>query len=127
MSRFLLSLLIGAMLGVGIGLFLGWVQFPVEYVNSPATSLALQHKDEYTVMIAQGYMLDGDSLGAVQRLRLIGVDNAPLYVQEITERFITNSRDIQDIYALVGLAEGLGRLTPLMEPYRIVNRAGTSQ
>lgn len=121
MNRFLVSLLVGMMVGIGLGLYLGWVQFPVEYVNSPASSLATRYKDDYTVMVAAGYVVDGDATGAIERLRLLNVENVPAYVQETTERFITNSRRVDDIYVLVALSEGLGRLTPIMEPYRSIN------
>jgi hypothetical protein len=53
-------------------------------------------------------------------MRLLGAENVPAYIQDTTERYITNSRDIDDIRALVALSEGLGRLTPIMEPYRVV-------
>jgi hypothetical protein len=118
MLRFLISLLLGLALGAGIGLYLGWVQFPKQYVNSPAASLSERYKDEFTVMVATGYLKDGDLGGAFERLKILGVANIPAYVQAVTERFISNSRDAQDITYLVALAEGLGRLTPIMEPYR---------
>lgn len=121
MRRFLLSLFIGLLVGVGVGLYLGWVQFPVQYVDSQASGLGQRYKDEYTVMIANGYAADRDVNGAVQRIRILGVDNVPVYVQEVTERYITNSRHVDDIRPLVALAEGMGRLTPLMEPYRAVS------
>lgn len=121
MGRFLISLGVGLILGAAVGLYLGWGPFPVEYVNSPASNLDQRYKDEYTVMVAGGYLLDRDASTAVERLRILGVENVPAYVQEVTERFITNSRDIDDIYHLVALAEGLGRLTPIMEPYRGVS------
>jgi hypothetical protein len=122
----LISLLIGLAVGVGLGLYLGWVQFPKEYINSPITDLSPRYKDEYTVMIATGYTADKDLLGAVERLRLLGVENIPAYVQETTERYITNSRNVNDIQFLVELAAGLDRLTPIMEPYRQVNAPGAS-
>ncbi len=118
MVRVLLSLMAGLALGLIGGLYIGWVQFPVEFVNSPASSLAERYKDDYIVMVAAGYLKDGDLGGAVERLRSLGVANIPAYVQEVTERYISNSRDANDISILVGLAEGLGRLTPIMEPYR---------
>lgn len=118
MMRFLASVLIGLLVGIVLGLYLGWVQFPVEYIDSPAHDLAQRYKDEYTVMVASGYLLDGDAQGAIERLAVLGVENAPTFVQEVTERFITNSRDVNDIRRLVALTEGLGRLTPIMEPYR---------
>jgi hypothetical protein len=116
--RIFLSLVLGLVLGGLIGLFVGWVVLPVEYVNSDISDLAPQYQETYTVMVASGYIADGDALGAVERLRSLGVDNVPAYVQDLTERYITNSRDIDDIRRLVALAEGLGRLTPPMENFR---------
>src|SRR5689334_2301750 len=114
MARFLVSLIIGLVVGVGAGLYLGWVQFPVEFVNSPASALAREYKDDYTVMIASAFAQDQDIGGAVERLRVLGVENIPAYVLEVTERFITNSQNVNDIRLLVGLYEGLaGRVTPM--------------
>lgn len=124
MVRVILSLLAGLAFGLIAGLYLGWVQFPVEFVNSPASSLAERYKDDYIVMVAAGYLKDGDLGGAVERLRPLGVANIPAYVQEVTERYISNSRDAGDISILVGLSEGLGRLTPIMEPYRQIQSSG---
>ncbi|MBE0690213.1 MAG: hypothetical protein IH587_08855 [Anaerolineae bacterium] len=124
MRRFLASFLLAFLIGAGIGLYLGWVQFPVEFVDSPARALAQNEKDEYTLMIAAAYADDSDLNGAVERLRVLGVDNVPVYVQEVTERYITNSRGVDDIRLLVDLAEGMGRLTPIMEPYRQVDVPG---
>lgn len=120
MIRLFSSLLVGLAIGLALGLYLGWGPFPVEYLNSPVSNLDQRYKDDYTVMIAAGYQVDGDPVAAVERLRFLQVENGPAYVQEVTERYITNSNSIDDIYLLVALAEGLGRLTPLMEPYRPV-------
>ncbi|MBL8155471.1 MAG: hypothetical protein JNM70_14905, partial [Anaerolineae bacterium] len=111
MLRFLASLVLALGVGAAIGLYLGWVQFPVEFVNSPASDLAESYKDDYTVMIAAGYLTDGDLGGAVDRLRLLGMQNIPAWVQSVTERYISSSRDSRDIAYLVALSEGLGRLT----------------
>jgi len=119
--RVFLSLVGGTLLGLIAGLFIGWVVAPTEYVNSPMTSLAQRWRDEYTVMIAAGYAVDRDLNGALERLRQLGVENVPQYVQDITERYITNSRNIGDILLLVRLAEGFGRLTPIMEDFRLLN------
>jgi len=121
MARFLGSLIAGLVIGAGLGLFLGWVPFPVEYLDSPASALDQRYKDEYTVMIAAGYLVDRDIQGAVERLRVLDEENIPAYVQETTERFISNSRNLQEIQFLVSLSEGLGRLTPVMENFRMLN------
>jgi len=120
MTRLFVSLLVGLIVGVGIGLYIGWVQAPVEYVDSPLALLDQAHRDEYTVMIAYGFVSDGDLPGAVDRLRLLNVGNVPAYVQVITERYISQGRSVEDIRHLVALAEAMGRLTPLMEAYRAV-------
>lgn len=124
MIRFLLSLIVAIILGALIGLYMGWVVVPAQYVNSPASSLAERFKDEYTVMVAAGYLKDGDLGGAVDRMRVLGQGNIPAYVQGVTERYISNSRDANDIAYLVALAEGLGRLTPIMQPYAQLHAPG---
>lgn len=123
MTRLFISTVIGVLIGLGAGLFIGWELAPTEYIDSPIQALSTRHKDAYTVMIAAGYLADGDALGAVERLRVLGVENVPAYVQDVTERFITNSADLEQIRRLVALAEGLGRLTPIMEPYRTLRPA----
>lgn len=120
MLRFVVSLAIGLVVGLLVGLYLGWIQFPKQFIDSPASDLSPRYKDEYTVMIAAGYLADGDLQGAVERLRVLGVENIPDHVQSTAERYITNSREYADIQTLVALAEGLERLTPIMEPYRLV-------
>lgn len=125
MRRFLTSLFLGLVLGGLIGLYFGWVQFPVEFVDSPMSDLDQDSIDDYTVMIASGYQFDQDGLGAVERLGRLGVDNVPEFVQDTTERFITNSRNLNDIRLLVNLSNGLGRLTPIMEPFLELTGGGS--
>jgi hypothetical protein len=119
--RILISIIIGLLLGVVAGLYLGWELFPPEFKNSPINDLTKQYQDEYTVLIASGYMADNDAQGAIERLRVLGIENAPAHVQELTEQYITNSGDLQNIRYLVNLSTGLGRFTPIMEPYRRTN------
>jgi len=120
MVRFILSFIAALIVGTLLGLYLGWVQFPVKYTDSSADRLAQRNKDEYTVMVANAYLDDGDLTGALERMRLLGVENVPAYIQDTTERYITNSSDVTDIRALVALSAGLGRLTPIMQPYQIL-------
>ena len=118
MLRFLISLLIGIFIGFAIGLYLGWVPFPVEYVNSPASALAQSYKDDYTVMVANAWLQDQDTELALTRLRLLEVENIPQHVQDVTERYISGSVFIDEMPSLVALSEALGRLTPIMIPDR---------
>jgi len=120
MRRFVVSLVLGLALGLLMGLVIGWQVAPVEYTDSPLAALSQRYRDEYTVMVAAGYLVDGDRVGAVERLRVLDEDNVPEYVQRTAERFISTSRPIDDVRLLVALAEGLGRLTPLMENFRLL-------
>ncbi len=126
MVRFLSSFFAALIIGTLLGLYFGWVQFPVKYTDSSADRLAQRYKDDYTVMVANAYLDDSDLTAALERMRLLGVENVPAYIQETTERYITNSREVTDIRALVTLSSGLGRLTPIMEPYQIVTLPGQS-
>ena len=118
MRRFLRSLIPGLVIGTLIGLYLGWVEFPQEAYRSDMSEMAPSFRDDYLIMIAAGYAVDGDIQGAVERLHPLGVADVAGYVQHQTERIIdTAARNIRDTRLLVGLARGLGRLTPVMEPF----------
>jgi hypothetical protein len=117
MIRVFISSVIGVIVGIAIGLITGWWLVPVEYNQSRLSDLNPNYKDDYVVMIAAGYIADHDVNGALERLSLLGVENVPAYVQDVTERYITHSRDIGDIRLLVALSEGFGRLTRPMEAF----------
>ena len=118
MRRFLRSLFLGLVLGGLLGLYLGWVQFPLQLYRGDLTELAQSFRDDYAVMIAAGFAADGDVQGALDRLNHLHVDDIPRYIQRLTERVIASSaRDVRDIRLLVALARGMGRLTPPMEPF----------
>jgi hypothetical protein len=118
MIRFLTSLVVSLLLGIGIGLFLGYVQFPRTTADTPMAALAQRYQDDYTVMVAAGFLADGDLTGALERLRLLGIIDIPQHVETVTLRYIATSRALDDIRTLVRLAEPLDRLTPEMEPFR---------
>ncbi|NLF76288.1 MAG: hypothetical protein GX573_11370 [Chloroflexi bacterium] len=116
-KRYIGSLLIGVLAGIAIGVFIGWEQFPVEYTNSSIAALAPHYQEEYTVMVAEGYQADRDVNGALTRLQPLGKENVFDYIQDLTERYISQS-NVPAISPMVALAEAVGRLTPIMEVYR---------
>jgi len=118
MKRYVGSLLIGLLIGLAIGIYAGWEQFPVEYTNSSLQALAPQYQQEYTVMISEGYQVDRDVNAAITRLQPLGKENTFDYIQELTEQFISQS-NVPAIPTMVALAEAMGRLTPVMEIYRL--------
>ena len=123
MRRGLRSLILGLIIGVTIGLYLGWVQFPQQPYRSDMSELAQSFRDDYLVMVAAGYEVDGDLPGAVERLNHLGVDDIGAYVQGQAERIITTAaRDFREIRLLVGLAQAMRRLTPSMQPFLDLGR-----
>ncbi len=56
----LLVLLLGATLGAGLGLYLGWQVWPVSYRNTDVSALREDYQDEYVIMVATSYGWDGD-------------------------------------------------------------------
>ncbi len=119
MQRLLFSIAVGMLLGVTAGFVTGWGFAPVRYVDSSLGLLAQAYQDEYTVMVATAYRHEGDLERATERLAELGQENVADWVVEVTERYISRGRSIADVTNLVALSEAFGRLTVLMEPYRI--------
>lgn len=119
--RFLLFLAVGGAVGLGIGLFLGWVQFPVVTIDTQMRTLSDADKDRYAVMVAEGFAVDGDPQAALERLRPLGASNIPTYIRDLTERYISTSGtgNQKDIRYLVGLSRALGYFTPPMQPFAV--------
>lgn len=121
--RIIRSILLGLLLGATVGLYLGWAHFPAETRNRHLSELARPFRDDFIVMVAAGYAADGDIAGALQRLSRLGIDDVPSAVRESTERIIGGSaRGLADIRLLVRLADGLGQLSPPMQPFLDANR-----
>ncbi|GAB4554720.1 MAG: hypothetical protein OHK0023_25200 [Anaerolineae bacterium] len=128
MRRTVLLLLLGTLIGIGIGLTFGWLVAPVQPVGSPMSDLTRRYKDEYTIMVAKGFLVDGDFQAAIDRLRLLRVDNVLTYVRDVTERFITQqgtSRPM-DTQALVSLSCALGYCTEPMQPFLLATPSAGS-
>lgn len=122
MPRFARSLILGSLLGVIAGLYLGWIQFPSQSRNSNMGDLSQRHRDDYTVMIAAGYATARDVDGAIEGLQRLEIGDVGVHLQGATERIIrTSARDLGDIRLLVQLAHDLGQLTPTMQPFLDLN------
>ena len=137
MRNYIITGVISLLIGLGLGFYIGWVQFPVEYRNSHLCQLADHYREDYTLMVARGYREDGDINKALERLRPLRsegkpecensrayqIDNVSEWVQRLTEQYISEGANQTDIQDLVALAEGFGRVTPVMESFRTANPA----
>ena len=115
----ILALLIvgGLTAGVGLGLVLGWVIWPISYTNTTITNLSTADRETYIVLVAAAYAADSDLQKAEARLEWLEAYNTPQWVAELTDRYIAEGRNETDIRSLVGLAHALGVDTAQMGPY----------
>ena len=68
--------------GIGLGLFYGWVIDPVKYVDTTPDSLRIDFKSDYVLMVAEAYNSDRDLGLAVSRLGLLGTKAPTDLVQQ---------------------------------------------
>jgi hypothetical protein len=127
MQRLVLSVLLGVVVGAIIGLLIGWEIAPVQYTDTRMVNLSRRYKDDYTVMVAAAFQVDGDINEAIRRLQPLGVPNIPLYVRDVTERYISESGtgNEADIRNLVVLSRQLGYFTPPMQAFTLPTAAPT--
>lgn len=108
----------GLALGVGLGLYLGWVAWPTEFTDAPPSILHETHREDVTLMIAQSYALDGDLDAARRRLHALDPEAPDRWLLTLTVDAILSGRDeATEIVPLVTLAHDLGLESPAMAPY----------
>ena len=117
MRRISLLALIGLAAGIALGLLIGWVLWKVEYTNTAPAQLRQDYRDDYVVIIASAYQVEGNLGAARDRLSQLNPTDPAQPVIDLTERLIAANGRPSDIEALVHLAEDLGAATPTMAPY----------
>jgi hypothetical protein len=78
----ILLALITLALGIGLGLFLAYVVFPVEFINATPDFLRPDLQTDYLRMVIDSYKLNGDADLALERYQALGAD-APTRLAEI--------------------------------------------
>lgn len=112
-----LLVLVGLAVGLGIGVFLGWNVWPVEYYDTDLSLLHPSYKFEYAVMVGAAYELNGDWQEASERLAALGEEDPGAWLRDLIHRAIADGRDPVKIRHLISLAEPLGVKTEIMEPF----------
>jgi hypothetical protein len=67
-----IALLIAIIIGLGIGLYYGWVVSPVEYVDNSPDSLSADYRTDYVLMVAETFQLKQDPALAARQLGMFG-------------------------------------------------------
>ena len=107
----------GVAVGLALGVAVGWWLWPVQYTNTAPAALRQDHRDDYVVMVATAYAVEGDLELARERLKLLDSEDPAAPVVELAERLIEAGSTAEDINYLAGLASALDALTPALAPY----------
>ena len=116
LGRWLLFLLIGLGIGAGAGVSIGWFS-PLQAAEAEIADLNDQYKAEYTVMVASAYAENGDWDLVQERLGELEEEDPSAYIVSLSEQYIADGRNAQDIRHLVRLAVRFGYTTPAMQPF----------
>ena len=111
--RILLLFVVGAALGVGAGLYLGWAVWPTEYTDASPAVLQEAYQRDYAQMVADVYEVEGDLTAAQNRLAALGPDAEQRLLDFIADAVLAEANEA-DVRRLVRLAADLGLSLPFM-------------
>ena len=117
MRRWATWAVIGVVLGLVLGFAIGWWVWPVQYTNTAPGALRQDHRDDYIVMVATAYEVEGNLEQARERLGLLDAEGSAALVVELAERLVEAGGDTEDITLLARLARALGATTPVLDSY----------
>src|SRR5947209_2424347 len=103
----LLLILAGLAAGAGLGLYIGWVAAPVQYVDTDPSSLQSAFKDDYVLMIATTYAGDGNLAAARAQLAELGFADAAAAVSASNARLTAAGLPDADRQRMAALAQAL--------------------
>lgn len=106
----------GLAAGLALGLVIGWL-WPVQYTNTAPSVLRQDYRDDYVVMVASAYEIEGDPERARERLALLDAEEPAAPVVELGERLVEAGGGAEDIVRLARLAWALKAITPTLVPY----------
>ncbi len=108
---------LAVLIGVAGGVLIGWLVWPVEYVDTSLADLKLESKVEYAVLVGATYLADGNLDKAQARLEELDVPNPGQWIADLTDRYISEGRPDREIQGLAALASAFGVDTPRMAAY----------
>lgn len=106
-----LAFLIAIAAGVAVGLLYGWVLSPVELVDTAPSTLRIDYKADYVLMVAEAYRVEGDLDDAAARVGQLG--GAPYdTVLEAQQFALSAGYDPRDLAVMRDLGEALRNWSP---------------
>jgi hypothetical protein len=107
-------LLTGVVIGLVLGLVYSWWIHPVEYVDTPPSSLRGGYKDQYRLMIAYAFAANPDMVRAQERLKLLKDADPQRALTEQAQRILANEGSEQDARTLGALAAAFQQLPEVL-------------
>lgn len=105
--KFVLGILLFG-LSLGLGLFVGWVLWPVRYYDTDPSDLRWEHKEDYIVLVSASYALHNDLAQARARLEELGEEDIGSVVAELARQYMVRGEETEVTRDLVKLAQELG-------------------
>jgi hypothetical protein len=108
---------LGLAVGIGLGLYYGWVIAPTEFTNATPAMMQAQYQQDYILMVAAAYDHTGDLATAERRLNKLGPTAASRLFDLMLDQ-ILRDEDEQRIRQLVYLVADLEMgYSPAMDFY----------
>lgn len=118
LPRWVTQIVFGVAVGLALGFAIGWWLWPVEYTNTAPNALHRAYRDDYILMVATAYEIDGRNLQRAQaRLELLDSQDPAAPVIELAERLANTGASSEDVTRLARLAWALRSLTPAPTPH----------
>jgi hypothetical protein len=106
--RFFWSAVIGAAVGLGLGLLYAWYISPVRFIDTSPDTLSAQAKEDYIRLVARSFAVEGNIERARARLALLGEGDLTQPVTALAQQSAAAGADPQTVSALAQLAAALG-------------------
>ena len=107
---------IAIIVGLGLGLFYGWVISPVELVETSPSSLRADYRTDYVLMVAEAYSVDANLSLAVRRLGLLGDESPVESVEQATVFAVEYGYAPADLVLIQDLGNVMRTWSPALEP-----------
>ncbi|MDX1601255.1 MAG: hypothetical protein R3191_07070 [Anaerolineales bacterium] len=120
-----LPIILGAVLGLALGLYYAWELNPVEYVETAPSSLREPYRETYLTLIADAYDATGDLTRARTRLALFDLEDPAELLGAMAQRRLAVSGAEEEARALARLAADLGE-APTPDPPRSGRASSTA-
>jgi len=114
-------LFVGLLGGVALGVLIGWVVWPVNYVDTDIVDLRAGYQDDYILMVGYAYYLDDNLPQAQRRLSYLADPNLDHRIVALIQSKMDAEEAPEKVRSLVTLAQGLRVDTQEMLEYVVTH------